>query len=576
MDLIDGLDTILSILSRISDVTGRLSESKDMFAGLVPVALHQALAACESRRSEFVNAEIMKLREATQTLNGVLASLNLPAAIEVTSGGALPPSLVEKAEEVRSRGGIGSVRSLVTELPELLVRNREILDETERLLNEERDSDAKLRAQFKERWTRTPSEKLTEVFRSNLGKYREVINCAVGADQIVREKFEKNSNGIDLLSKSGAQLEEALPSGAANVDQSTSQTLWKLMDRVTSMKAERDTIESDLKSATVDMKDQFLAALAQDGAINEPSLSVPGIGKALEPLRQSALASLSQQEALIQEIQVAHAAFTAANGTANGSREAFLSEMATAHNSFVELQDNLKEGIKFYNNLTELLLVLQTKITDFCFARKTEKDELLKDLTEQSSRAAAPANPSVPSHFPAAGKMQLFVFIIFICFYIVVFCILAPASTTATDGHVPYPTQVQGMPVPYGASVSAPYPTYVPPPMPQGFNPYATLPYPQSRFIIKFTLEHSFKNTCFLMYSSLRRIQLSALPNRSANATLRHLSRQLCAHAATAAAATALSRLPRSARYRLPALNRRKPIPDNPFLHIYEMYVVFN
>lgn len=420
----------------------------------------------------------MKLREATHTLNGVLASLNLPAAIEVTNAGALPPSLAEKAEEVRSGGGIGKVRSMVTELPELLVRNREILDETERILNEERDADGTLRAQFKERWTRTPSEKLTELFRSNLGKFREVINRASDADHIVREKLEKHAAGIELLSKSAAELEEAMPSGGGRIDQGSSKTLWQLMDRVTTIKAERDTIESDLKSATVDMKQEFLSALAQDGAINEPALSVPGIGKALEPLRQSALESLTQQELVVREIQDAHAAFTAANGSANGNREAFLSDMASAHNSFVELQDNLKEGIKFYNNLTEQLLGLQTKITDFCFARKTEKEDMLKSLTEQTSRAAAPANPSVPSHFPAAGKFSFEHFVRNI--KLSVHTAPTPASTTVPDGRVPYPSQVHGMPVPYGATATAPYPTYAPPQMPaQSYNPYATLPYPQ-------------------------------------------------------------------------------------------------
>lgn len=52
---------------------------------------------------------------------------------------------------------------------------------------------------------------------------------------------------------------------------------------------------------------------------------------------------------------------------------------------------------------------------------------------------------------------------------------------------VPYPTQVQGMPIPYGATQATPYPTYVPPPMPQGFNPYATLPYPQGSLLIFFS-----------------------------------------------------------------------------------------
>lgn len=35
-----------------------------------------------------------------------------------------------------------------------------------------------------------------------------------------------------------------------------------------------------------------------------------------------------------------------------------------------------------------------------------------------------------------------------------------------------------GMPIPYGATPATPYPTYVPPPMPTTYNPYATMPYP--------------------------------------------------------------------------------------------------
>lgn len=91
--------------------------------------VHQALSSYEVRKNELVNSEISKLREMTQVLNSVLASLNLPAAIEDMSGTELPQSLLEKAASVRVAGGIKALETAMNELPDLLQRNKDILDE---------------------------------------------------------------------------------------------------------------------------------------------------------------------------------------------------------------------------------------------------------------------------------------------------------------------------------------------------------------------------------------------------------------------------------------------------------------
>jgi len=60
----------------------------------------------------------------------VLASLNLPAAIEDLSGsGAVPQSVLDKAAAVRQNGGATGLAKLINDLPVLLQRNKEILDE---------------------------------------------------------------------------------------------------------------------------------------------------------------------------------------------------------------------------------------------------------------------------------------------------------------------------------------------------------------------------------------------------------------------------------------------------------------
>ena len=60
----------------------------------------------------------------------VLASLNMPAAIEDLSGsGGVPQSLLDKAATVRQNGGATGLAKLINDLPVLLQRNKEILDE---------------------------------------------------------------------------------------------------------------------------------------------------------------------------------------------------------------------------------------------------------------------------------------------------------------------------------------------------------------------------------------------------------------------------------------------------------------
>ena len=62
----------------------------------------------------------------------VLASLNLPAAIEDTSGTELPQSLLEKAQHVKDAGGIQALENSMKELPDLLQRNKQLLDEVKK------------------------------------------------------------------------------------------------------------------------------------------------------------------------------------------------------------------------------------------------------------------------------------------------------------------------------------------------------------------------------------------------------------------------------------------------------------
>uniref|UniRef100_A0A1A9VGV1 BRO1 domain-containing protein n=1 Tax=Glossina austeni TaxID=7395 RepID=A0A1A9VGV1_GLOAU len=239
-----------------------------------------------------------------------------------------------------------------------LHRYRGTLDETERMLDEERASDKQLRNQFKEKWTRISSDKLTEMF---------------------------------------------------------------------------------------------------DGVVDEPALSLVHIGQVLSPLQAQVKESIERQQSLVSDVQVAHSEFVSETGTSGNARDKLCEELATAYDSFIELLGNLKEETKFYNDLTE-------------------KEELMKDLTRESTRQAPAPTPTLPSHYSSTSGSGVDVSTTDGS------ASSMPTATIGSIAGIPYPQSVQGMPMPYGATSNVSHLSYAPPPMPQGFNPYATLPYPGTPF----------------------------------------------------------------------------------------------
>ncbi|XP_008116545.1 programmed cell death 6-interacting protein isoform X1 [Anolis carolinensis] len=384
----------------------------DLFEKMVPLAVQQALTLYNQRKADLVNRSIAQMREATNLANGVLASLNLPAAIEDVSGDSVPQSILQKSKSVIEQGGIQTIDQLMKDLPELLQRNREILDESLRILDEEEATDNELKNKFKERWQRTPSNDLYKPLRTEGSNYRNILDKAVQADKQVKERYQSHRDTISLLCKPEAELNAAIPSANPAKTMQGSEVvnvLKSLLNNLDDVKKQREQLENDLKSVNFDMTTKFLTALAQDGALNEEAISVTELDRLYGGLTHKVQETLKKQEELLNNIQNSHQEFSKMKQSNNESnlREEVLKNLAVANDNFVELVANLKEGTKFYNELTEILLKFQNKCSDIVFARKTERDELLKDLQQSIAREpSAPSFPSVPAYQtgPAGGN----------------------------------------------------------------------------------------------------------------------------------------------------------------------------
>ncbi|KJH50646.1 BRO1-like domain protein [Dictyocaulus viviparus] len=403
--LVKALPVVYPLSPRFKDfVTERNVKKVDMFSSVVPVQIHNAMQCYESRKGELVNIETGRLREHTQLMNGILASLNLPAALDdVNSMDTLPESIRQKSAKVKQAGGITELQRLFSELPTLYRRNEDILEETNRILTEEKENDDTLRRQFGTKWSRMSSEQLTGPLLQEIGKYRGILHTASNADKMVRNKFEANRVAIDMLSKNEVELRSAIPGQAQHALEGTSEAVSKLrglMNQVQEIKVQRDKLEKDFKAVRSDIADDLLRALAESDILNEEQISKEKIQQIFGPLKEQVEASIKLQDHVMAEIQTWNNRFIGEkSGSSSGAeRERMLKMLAAGHDAFHELKGNLDEGTKasfFYNDLTPILVRLQQKISDFAFARQTEKEDLMRQMQQNIISGGSGDRPSV-------------------------------------------------------------------------------------------------------------------------------------------------------------------------------------
>uniref|UniRef100_A0A1B6GMD2 BRO1 domain-containing protein n=1 Tax=Cuerna arida TaxID=1464854 RepID=A0A1B6GMD2_9HEMI len=455
-------------LAKVLPIPPKLSNNfKDLFENLMPLTAYQSLiTAHDNHKNELINSEVTKLHDATNLINSKLVFFNLPTALdEFSIDQVLSESLVKKSKDVRDFGGIYAIDNMLRELPKLLMRNMEIVNETERMMNEEKLLDDQLRDRFKTKWNRIPSEELTKTFKLNLQNYRNIIDNASRADKIVQDKYKLHKQGIELLNEGPVIIGLSIPStNGRTIDNisSLASKLKTLMQEVDTMKTERNAIEFELKSNTIDTQESFLSAL-HDKNINEQTLSMEVLNKYYGHLQQKVKDNLSKQQRLLAEIQKANSDFV----PEQHSRKTMLKELVAAYDTYKELLDNLKEGTKFYNELTLILLEFQSKISDFCFARKTEREEMIKDLTRGIGLATKIEIPELPQHHKFVGSTTLVAEQGKPTFQNTEFIANSTINT-------PYPTQgeLYNMPQPYSGLPQGEMPhRYFPLPSPSGYQP---------------------------------------------------------------------------------------------------------
>jgi hypothetical protein len=179
-------------------------------------------------------------------------------------------------------------------------------------------------------------------------------------------------------------------------------------EQANALKAVREVIEHQLRNeVAIDMAEKFGMGLAQDGFVDEEKIST----EALDTIFVSIDAQIKEQEdsqdTVARNLERLMAMVNQNKGSSTASDIQYQQQMKlliAAENAFKELDKHLKEGTKFYGDLTQLLLKNQGAIQDFCASRKLEAEELTKSMgdgdfksTVEAPKSAVPSRPPQPS-----------------------------------------------------------------------------------------------------------------------------------------------------------------------------------
>ncbi|KAJ2838594.1 pH-response regulator protein palA/rim20 [Coemansia erecta] len=372
-----------------------------LFKGLVPFVIHQAASLYEDRKDQLVSKDLITaLDELTADCESVLNSLNMPHALEaIKKPIGLPPNILVGADEIRSDGGYIGIKRLLDSAIVSNTRANELLDAAEKALYDEAQEDQRVQQRVPKggrQAKRIESAELTNKFRAEIAKYRDVINRARESDATIKAQVDMWSQFFSLLGSPRDEIERQVPSTTANpiTDPHHSQIVGRLqqyMDEITLMKRERAKSTEKLKR--VANEDDITPALNEEMQRLAALSATPILQFELHQFEDLFAQKLDKymtwrkyideereaQLELLDSIREANQAFLVArsNHPLLQQREKALSNLETAVKRYREASFNLHDGARFYVSLESELQKLKDGCLDFAMARHLDALEQL-------------------------------------------------------------------------------------------------------------------------------------------------------------------------------------------------------
>jgi programmed cell death 6-interacting protein len=378
-----------------SDEIAQELNGVDLFEQFVSKELLQRAEAVKGDVEAVLKACGERVASTNDEVKLKLSALGLPASIEAfekTSDNGVPVSVWQRIQHVQAVTWLslsgGDANPVASFIQQRLRENEASSDGAERKLHgietrlgqEEIDDNVSRQNYGAAKWTRPTSASLNSSFRADVDRYYRLVKEAKQSDDIVRSKLAASEELLALLSRTKPSLDHEIP--ALEQDQSSCKDeigrISELLLRLGQLVGEKDQLLSDFK-ASFDKFNALPLLLSNGKGAGDSESALQAEKQFFHDHFEGKLAAICKEEqSVLGSLVEVNKVFEARkqHDPVLTARQSFLQRLSDGVDVFEQLESHLKEGNRFYGELTARIAQLHQTVEDHCSARELEKREL--------------------------------------------------------------------------------------------------------------------------------------------------------------------------------------------------------
>ncbi|KAI0303832.1 pH-response regulator [Multifurca ochricompacta] len=360
-----------------------------IFGELISWGVQTALELYNDRRDSTIKEHIKdRAQQLDNDYTRKLQSHNLPAALDALDKPiGLPPSLLKKAEDVRSENGPERVEKLLEDVEMLSQRAMAVLTEALDILDQEASEDEQLRRSTPTQ--RLPSHQANDQLTSKAERYRNILNQAAESDAVIRQRWEEWEKCIVQLTWDEAKLEAAVPSSTVvwssagrlvtGATQTHARALRVLLEQLDDLVRERNQLVS--RAQRLAEVDDISARIFKEAAGLErwaevqPSMFEDTLDQELakyDKFRRDIEEGSTRQSEMLENTRMESFISSRSEDSSVKEREHALQSLDLSYHKYKEIIRHLDEGMQFYNDLTTILMRFKESCIEWVMGRRSE------------------------------------------------------------------------------------------------------------------------------------------------------------------------------------------------------------